>query len=67
MYNKSMEKLNYLIKQIKKYNPEALCVIVDDQSFKEPFLLVSTNSIKQKIMLFDGNTDLEQFAEIGRR
>ena len=64
MYNKSMEKLNYLIKQIKKYNPDALCVVVDDKSFKEPFLLVSTNNIKQKIMLFDGNTDLEQFAEI---
>lgn len=59
-----MEKLNNLIKQIKKYNPDALCIIVDDKQFNEPFLLVSTNNIKQKIMLFDGNTDLEQFAEI---
>lgn len=59
-----MEKLNNLIKQIKKYNPDALCIVVDDKQFNEPFLLVSTNSMKQKIMLFDGNSDLDQFAEI---
>ena len=64
MYNKAMEKLNNLIKQIKKYNPDALCIVVDDKQFNEPFLLVSTNSMKQKIMLFDGNSDLDQFAEI---
>lgn len=64
MYNKAMEKLNNLIKQIKKYNPDALCVIVNDKQFSAPFLLVSTNNIKQKIMLFDGNAELDQFAEI---
>ena len=59
-----MEKFNKLKQEIKSYNPVALCVEVNDKSFKKPFLMVSTNNMKQKIMLFDGNNDLNRFAEI---
>jgi hypothetical protein len=59
-----MEKFNKLKQEIKQYNPDALCIVVDDEKFSTPFMLVSTNNMKQKIMLFDGNNGLNRFAEI---
>ena len=59
-----MERFNKLKQEIKQYNPDTLCIVVDDEKFKTPFMLVSTNNMKQKIMLFDGNNGLNRFAEI---
>lgn len=59
-----MNKFDKIIKQIKQYNDKALCIVVEDKQFDQPFLLVSTSGMKQKIMLFDGEHGLDEFAEI---
>ena len=59
-----MNNFEKMIKEIKSYNSDAVCVVVDDQQFDKKFLLVSTSGIKHKIMLFDGKHGLNEFAEI---
>ncbi len=59
-----MENLINLEKQIKSYAPELYTKIVTDAKFKKAFLLVLKNKKNNHIMLFDGKTGMNQFAEI---